>query len=71
MFLMPPIRSTILERRALFTVSISLNKKIISLYSCCMKKGLVYIIIIALSSRQPSSSLEYTKVNTYSLCDIC
>jgi hypothetical protein len=47
-----------------FTTSISLNGEIISPYSRCLKKGLVYIILIISSSRQPSFYLEYTKANT-------
>ena len=67
---MPPIRFTALECRTLLTVSISLNGKIISPYSRCAKKGLVYIAITAPSSRQPFFCLECTKANTCSLCDM-
>ena len=44
---MPPIKFTTLERYTLLTIFISLNKEIISPYSCYTKKGLVYIAIIA------------------------
>ena len=44
---MPFIKLSILKRWALLAVSISLNREIISLYSCYIKKGLVYIIIIS------------------------
>ena len=32
-------------------------------YSCCVEKKLVYIIIIALFSHQPSSCVKCTKLN--------
>jgi hypothetical protein len=35
----------------------------ILLYSCYLEKGLVYIIITALSSYQPSFYSKYTKLN--------
>ena len=44
---MPPIRFSVFKRHALLTISISLNGEIISPYSCCVKKGLVYIAIIS------------------------
>ena len=40
-------------------------------YSYYMEKGLVYIIIIALFSRQPSSYIEGTKLNIYLSYNIC
>jgi hypothetical protein len=61
---MPPIRSTILEHRTLLTISISLNGEIMSPYSYCVKKGLIYIVLASPFRRQPSSYLECTKVNT-------
>ena len=61
---MPPIRSLASIYCVLLATLISLNSKIISLYSCCIKEGLVYIIIITPSNYQPSFYLEYTKVNT-------
>ena len=48
---MPLIRLSASKRRAFLAISISLNREIISPYSYYIKKGLVYIIIIALSSR--------------------
>ena len=62
---MPPIR---------FLVSVCYIKlvainfffgKIMSSYSYYKKKKLVYIIIIALFGRQPSSYIKYTKLNMY------
>ena len=62
---MPPVRSLVSVYYILLATSISLNSKIMSLYSYYMKKKLVYITIIALFSRQPSSYFKYTKANTY------
>ena len=70
MSLMPPIRSSASERCALLAVSISLNREIISPYSCYAKKGLVYIAIIDPFSRQPFSYVKCTKLNTCILCDM-
>jgi hypothetical protein len=67
---MPFIRSFAFEYCALLAISISLNSEIISPYSCCVKKGLVYITLISLSSYQSSFYLNYTKVNTRSLYNI-
>ena len=70
MSLIPPIRSFTSKRCTLLTVSISLDGEIISPYSYYIKKGLVYIIIMDLFSRQPSSYIECTKLNTYILCNM-
>ena len=67
---MPPIRSTMSKRRAFLAVSISLDGEIMSPCSYYMKKGLVYIIIIDLSGRQPSFYAKYTKLNTRILYDM-
>ena len=67
---MPLIRSLASKRCTLLAASISLNGEIISPYSHCTKKGLVYIIIADPSSRQPFSYIKYTKLNTCALCDI-
>ena len=67
---MPLIRSLASVCYILLTASISLNSKIISPYSYYVKKGLVYIAIIALFSCQPSSYSKCTKANTCSLCDV-
>ena len=64
---MPLIRSLASIRCVLLAISISLDSEIISPYSYYIKKGLVYITIIALFSHQPSSYFKYTKANTYSL----
>ena len=67
---MPPIRSLASMRCTLLAAFIFLDGEIISPYSCCAKKGLVYIIITAPSGRQPSSCSKCTKANTRSLCDM-
>ena len=64
---MPPIRSLASIYYILLAASISLNSEIMSPCSCCVKKGLVYIIIITLFGCQPSSYSKCTKANTYSL----
>ena len=67
---MPFIRSLASMHCVLLAASISLNGEIISPYSCCVKKGLVYIAIIAFFSRQPSFYFKCIKANIYSLCDV-
>ena len=67
---MPPIRFFALKRHTLFTTSIFLNKEIISPCSYYAKKGLVYIIITAPSSRQLPSCSKYIKVNTCLLYNV-
>ena len=67
---MPFIRSLASIYCVLLAASISLNSEIISPYSHCIKKGLVYITITAPFSRQPSFYFKCTKANTYSLCDV-
>ena len=54
----------------LLAASISFNSEIISLYSCCAKKGLVYIVIMAFFNCQLSFYLKYIKVNTYFFCNM-
>ena len=68
--LIPLIRLFVSERYTLLAISISFNREIISPYFCYIKKGLVYIIIADLFSRQPSSYTKHTKLNTRALCDI-
>ena len=67
---MPFIRSLAFMRRTLLAISISLDSEIISPCFYYAKKGLVYIIITAPSSCQPSSCSKCTKANTCSLCDV-
>ena len=59
--LMPPSIASICYT-VLIALILSIGK-IMPFYSYYVKKGLVYIIIIALSSHQPLSYAEYIKVN--------
>ena len=70
---MPSIRSLASKRTTYYfklVAVILLLSKIILTYSCCVEKGLVYIIIIAFLGCQPSSYTKYTKLNMRSSCDI-
>ena len=67
---MPPIRSLASERYTCTTAVIFLFSKIMPSCFYCIEKKLVYIIIMALSSHQPSFYVKYTKLNIYSSCDI-
>ena len=60
---MPPIRSSASKRRTRVVSTILSLSKIISSYSRCSKKKLVYVTIASPSSRQPSSYTKYTKAN--------
>ena len=65
---MPFVGSLAFKRLAYYfklVAVILLLNKIMPTCSNCIEKGLVYIIIIALSSRQPSFYTEYTKLNIY------
>ena len=68
---MPPVKSIVSIYCILLAASISLNGKIIDSCSYCARKGLVYIIIIALFGHQSSSYTKCIKSNTCSSCDIC
>ena len=74
MFLIPFIKSLAFKRFAyyfkLVTVILLLGE-IMPIYFCYTEKGLVYIIIITLSSRQPSSYTKCTKLNIYLFCNVC
>ena len=62
---MPFIRSLV-SKCCVYTVTvILLLGKIMPSYSCCNEKKLVYIIIIAPFSRQPSFCVKCTKLNIY------
>ena len=67
---MPPIRSLAFERRAYVIATILSLGEIMSIYSHCTKKKLVYIVIITLFSCQPSSYSKCTKSNIYLSCDV-
>ena len=61
---MPAVRLTVSKYCTLFTSSITLNGEIMSPCSYYLKKGLVYIIIINLSSYQSSFYSKCIKLNT-------
>ena len=67
---MPSIRSLVFKYCTLLTISISLDREIISPYFYYAKKGLIYIIIIDPFSHQSFSYTKCTKLNTYMLCDV-
>ena len=67
---MPPIRFLVFKCYIYIIALILLLGEIMPIYSYCTKKKLVCVIIIAPFSRQPFSSLECTKLNIYSLCNI-
>ena len=67
---MPFIRSLASKRRIYIVAVILLFSEIMPTYSCCVLKGLVYIIIIAPLGRQPSFYAKCTKLNIYLSCNI-
>ena len=67
---MPFIKSLASECCAYIITLILLLGVIMPIYSYCVKKKLVYIIITALFSYQPSSYSKYIKLNIYSSCNI-
>ena len=67
---MPPIRSSVFKRHAYIIAVILLLSKIMPTYSCCVLKGLVYIIIIVFLGYQPFSYTKCTKLNMYLSCNI-
>ena len=67
---MPPIRSSAFKRCTLLTISISLDKEIMSPYSYYIKKGLVYIAITDPFSYQPSFYAKCTKLKTCISCNV-
>ena len=67
---MPVIRLIVFKYYTLLISSIIFNGEIMSPCSCCVKKGLVYIIIMDPSSHQPSSCFKYIKLNTCILYNI-
>ena len=62
---MPPIKSLASKCHTYIIAVIFLLGEIMPFYSYCEEKKLVYIIIIALFSRQPSSCIKCTKLNIY------
>ena len=60
---MPLVRSLASECCTYIIALILLLGEIMPIYSCCVKKGLVYIIIAALFNYQPSFYTKYIKLN--------
>ena len=67
---MPPVRFLASKRCIYIVAVIFLLGEIMPIYSCCAKKKLVYVIIIAPFGRQPFSYLKCTKLNIYLSCNI-
>ena len=67
---MPPIRSLASKRYTCVVVVIFLFGEIMPSCSYYKEKKLVYIIIAALSSYQPSFCVKCTKLNICLSCDI-
>ena len=67
---MPFIRFLVSKRCAYTVAVILLLGEIMPSYSCCNEKKLVYIVIMAPSSRQPSSCFKCTKSNMHLSCNI-
>ena len=57
---MPPIKSFASKQYAKLVFTIFFFSKIMSSCTRCVKRRLLYIAIIALSSRQPSFYAKYT-----------
>ena len=70
MFLIPSIRFLAFKRCTYTVAVILLLGEIMPSCSCCKEKKLVYIIIAASSSCQPSFCTKCTKLNIYSSCDV-
>ena len=67
---MPFIKSLVFTCCAKLMAAILLLSEIMPSCSCYKEKKLVYIIITALFSRQPSFYIKCTKLNIYSSCNI-
>ena len=67
---MPSVRSTVFKHYAYIAAVIFLLSKIMPFCSCYADKELVYIIIIASFSHQPSSYIKCTKLNIYLSCNV-
>ena len=67
---MPFVRSLVSKHYACVIAVILLLSEIIFTYSCCVLKGLVYIVIIAPLGYQPSFYTKYTKLNMRLSCDV-
>ena len=67
---MPFIKSLVSKCYTYIVAIILFLGEIMPTYFCCILKGLVYIAIITLFSRQPSSYTKCIKSNIHSTCNI-
>ena len=67
---MPSVRFLASKRCTCIVLVILLLGKIMPIYFYYIKKKLVYIIIVALFSHQPSSYIECIKSNIYLFCNV-
>ena len=70
---MPSVRSLIFKRLTYYfklVAVILLLNKIIPTCLQCAEKGLIYIVIITLTSCQPSFYTKYTKLNMCFSCNV-
>ena len=67
---MPFIKFLASKHRTHVVAVILLLSEIMPIYSRCVLKGLVYVIIIAPLSHQPSSYTKYTKSNIHLSCNV-
>ena len=67
---MPLINSLVFKRYACIVAVILLFSEIMPSYSCYKEKKLVYIIIAAPFSRQPSFYIKCTKLNIHLSCNV-
>ena len=67
---MPFIKSLASKCHAYIVAVILLLSEIMPIYSCCVLKGLVYIVIIALLGCQLSFYIKCTKLNICLSCNI-
>ena len=68
LFLIPPVRFLASKRCTCTVTVILLLSEIMPIYSCYAEKKLVYIVIAASFSYQPSSCSKYTKSNMCLSC---
>ena len=67
---MPSVKSLVSKYRAYVVTLILLFSEVMPIYFYYIIKGLVYITIIAPSSRQPSFYFKCIKLNIYVTCNI-
>ena len=66
-----PLIKSLASKCYTYTVALILSLGVIMpIYSYYTEKKLVYVIIAAPSSHQPSSCSKYTKLNIYSSCNV-